>query len=155
MEKSMSEGESDLIQIFLFNLRLVVAMGTQRHFVDLKDEWHFYTVMYLIHQCWDTLKLKYMVPLTIFYCIHKEECLMCTLRAAQGCGLELVVCVLWKQWWGRQLPGSHSFKSFPFSEKRSKIYIDGCCQCCFLVASLPKHFIEICCWNHATAEVCR
>lgn len=34
----MSEGESDLIQIFLFNLRLVVAMGTQRHFVDLKDE---------------------------------------------------------------------------------------------------------------------
>lgn len=33
----MSEGESDLIQIFLFNLRLLVAMGTQKYSMDLKE----------------------------------------------------------------------------------------------------------------------
>lgn len=35
--ENMSEGESDLIQIFLFNLRLLVAMGTQKYSMDLKE----------------------------------------------------------------------------------------------------------------------
>lgn len=35
--ENMSEVESDLIQIFLFNLRLLVAMGTQKYSMDLKE----------------------------------------------------------------------------------------------------------------------
>jgi len=35
-KKNVSEGESDLIQIFVFNLRLPVEVGIQRYSVDLK-----------------------------------------------------------------------------------------------------------------------
>lgn len=69
--ENMSEGESNLIQIFLFNLRLLVVVATQWYSRTWKkDEWHFYGVIYLIHQCSDSSELKYMVPLTVFYCVH-------------------------------------------------------------------------------------
>lgn len=97
MEKNMSEGESDLIQIFLFNWRLPVAVGSQRYSVELKERW-------MAFLCWHVFnlsvlrqfKIKLYGPINCFlwYTVLKEECLTRTLRAAQGCGSDPAMSVL-------------------------------------------------------------
>lgn len=92
----MSEGQSVLIQIFLFNLGLLVAMGTWRYSADLKkDEWLLYCHV-LNSSVLRHFKIKIYGPFNCFllYTFVKEGCLMCTLRVAQGCGLQPVICVL-------------------------------------------------------------
>lgn len=96
MEKSMSEGESSLIQIFLFNLRLLVTMGTQRYLVGLKERWmaflccHVFNPSVLRH-----FEIKIYGSINCFNWVDfLKDCLMYTLKSVQDCGLEPVICVL-------------------------------------------------------------
>lgn len=122
----------------LLSSRLQIAMATQRYTVHLKEGWltflcHVFNLSVLRH-----FRIKIYGPIICLYFLKKEQCLTCICRASTGCRLEAALVCSLKVALGIPTPQLLFSEEFPVFCKRNKMYVNGCCQCSFLTASLPN-----------------